>query len=262
MIFLICSSISCTSAVSPTSHFNPGLIKIHNSTNLLLEGTLFRSLFWHCASNTARRQPVHTGTVRIPLNADSPANFSITARKPGKLDCSKEIPLLVWRGTKMKAKRSMYESNSLCQSMHHVHSFLTFPFTLQRLHHPSKPSPKQEQGLYMNLSFPGCLGEAGACTQVSIHASASLRTRLCTEVLKTFSRLLISPSELKEHLSRTLPASFSAPSRWLPVSGKWNVKNQAGAVFREGGIRDSHHTSTSKPIQPTTWMELAFHSPW
>lgn len=96
----------------------------------------------------------------------------------------------------------------------------------------------------MNLSFPGCFGEAGACTQVSIHASASLRTRLCTKVLKTFSRLPISSTELKEHLSRTLPASFSAPSRWLPVSGKWNVKNQAGAVFGEGGIRDSHHPST------------------
>lgn len=168
----------------------------------------------------------------------------------------------MWHGTKMKAKRSIYERNRLCQSMCCIHSFLTFPFTLQRLHHPLKQSHKQDQVSYMNVPFPGCFREAGAYTQVSIHASASLRTRLCTEVLKTSSRLPISSTELKEHLSRTLPASFSFPSRWLPVSGKWNVKNQAGAVFGEGGIRDSHHPSTSKPIQPTTWMELAFHSPW
>lgn len=228
----------------------------------LLKGTLFGKLFWHCVNNTARTQSVHMGTARISWKTDSPANFSITARKPGKSDCSKEIPLLVWRGTNMKVKIVYTGGTGYCQSMHCIHSFLTFSFTWQKLHHPLKHSHKQEQDLHMNLAFPGCFGEAGTCTQVSIHASASLRTRLCTKVLKTFSRLLISSTALKEHLSRTLPASFSAPSRWLPVSGKWNVKNQAGAVFGEGGIRDSHHPSTSKPIQPTTWMELAFHSPW
>lgn len=167
-----------------------------------------------------RRQPVHAGTVRIPLNTDSPANFSIAARKPHKPDCSKEIPLLMWGGTKMKAKRSVYKRNRLHQSMHCIHSFLTFPLTLQRLHHPFKQSHKQEPVLYMHLSCPGCFGQEGACTQVSIHASASFRTRLCSKVLKTFSQLLISSTELKEHLSRTLPASFSALSRWLRVSGK------------------------------------------
>lgn len=139
---------------------------------------------------------------------------------------------------------------------------LPFPLSCRGHITPQKSEPEAAARVVFEFTFPGSSREAGARTQVSIHASASLRTRLCTEVLKTFSQLLISSKELKEHRSRTLPASFSVLSPGLPVSGKWNVKNQAGAVFGEGGIRDSHHPSTSKPIQPTTWMGLAFHSPW
>lgn len=126
--------------------------------------------------------------------------------------------------------------------MHCIHSFLTFPFTLQSLHHPLKQSRKQEQVSYVNLSFPGCFGEAGACTQVSIHASASLRTRLCTEVLKTFSRPLISSRELKEHLSRTLPASFLLFSSLSLTASLWQVKCQEpgrGGVWRRRDKRFS-----------------------
>lgn len=83
---------------------------------------------------------------------------------------------------------------------------------------------------------------SGGCRRASEHSCFSQLARrwealpLSPQDLLT---LLISSTKLKEHLSRTPPASLSDTSHWQPFSGKWNVKNQAGAVFgKEGRRRD------------------------
>ena len=65
---------------------------------------------------------------------------------------------------------------------------LPFPLSCRGHITPQKSEPQAAARVAFEFTFPGSSGEAGARTQVSIHASASLRTRLCTEVLKTFSQ--------------------------------------------------------------------------